>query len=113
MSLLLNINFKTNKKLVYSLNSIYGIGLFRAKQLCTSLGFDTNIRLNQLSESDIKRINSLITLKYKYTVDTELKKEKYDNIQTMKNIKCYRGIRHFYNLPVNGQKTHNNAKTRG
>lgn len=111
--LLININVKSKKKLIPFLKKIYGIGSLHALQLCKTLGYDVNITINNLREEDIKKINSLIAIKYKYPIDTELKKRKYDNVQIMKNIKCYKGVRHLYNLPVNGQKTHNNAKTRG
>lgn len=111
--ILLNLNLKSTRKLVRTLIQIYGIGLTRAQNLCKGLGYDLNVRISEVREEDLKRINSLIAVKYQYRVDTELKKEKYDNIQIMKSIKCYRGIRHLYNLPVNGQRTHTNAKTRG
>lgn len=113
MVVLLNLNLKNKKKLIFLLKDIYGIGLLYSKNICKSLGYDFNIRMNQLTEPDLNKINSLITIKYKYVIDTELKKQTYDNIQEMKNIKSYRGIRHSYGLPVNGQRTHTNAKTRG
>ena len=111
--LLININKSSTKKLIPFLKQIYGIGSLHALELCKALGYDINIKIYELREEDIKKINSLIAVKYKYPIDTELKKKKYDNVQIMKNIKCYKGIRHIYNLPVNGQNTHNNAKTRG
>lgn len=85
---------------------------FFSKQICKSLGYDNNIKCSQVKEKDFNKLNSIITRKYKFLIDTELKKEIYDNIQKMKNIRCYKGIRHTYNLPVNGQRTHTNAKTR-
>lgn len=113
MVVLLNLDLKNNKKLIFLLKDIYGIGYLFAKNICKSLGYDFNTRMNQLTEADLNKINSLITIKYKYVIDTELKKQKYDNIQEMKDMKSYRGIRHSYGLPVNGQRTHTNAKTRG
>ena len=113
MSNLLNLNTTSNKKLIYFLTKIYGIGLLYSKQICASLGYDINIKMNQLTDKDLNKIHALITVKYKFSIDTEKKKNTYDNVQHMKNIKCYKGVRHSYNLPVNGQKTHTNAKTRG
>jgi small subunit ribosomal protein S13 len=113
MSILLNLNFKTNKKLIFVLANIYGLGFCFSQKICNSLGYDYNIRVNKLKERDINKLNALITAKYKFVVDAELIKEKHDNIELKKNIKCYQGIRHLYGLPVNGQRTHTNAKTRG
>ena len=113
MSILLNLNLQNNKKLIYTLKTVYGLGLLSSKKICTSLGFDINTKMNELNSTDLNKINALVNIKYKFSIDSERKKNTYDNIQLMKNIKCYKGIRHSYNLPVNGQKTHNNAKTRG
>jgi small subunit ribosomal protein S13 len=113
MSILLNLNTNTNKKLIYNLRNIYGIGLSSAIKICTSLGYDNNIKMSDLKAKDINKINALITVKFKFSTDTERKKNTYDKIQHMKNIKSYKGVRHSYNLPVNGQRTHTNAKTRG
>lgn len=113
MSILLNLNTTGDVKLIYNLKSIYGIGLRSAKQICTSLGYDIDTKMHDLKDHDLNKINALINVKYKFSIDSEKKKHTYDKIQLMKNIKSYKGIRHSYNLPVNGQKTHNNAKTRG
>ena len=113
MSIILNLNLKSEKKLIYLLKNVYGIGLLFSQQICKSLGYDYNIRLKALKNKDINKLNSIVTIKYKYIIDTELKKNTHDNIKKMKDIKCYKGVRHFYNLPVNGQRTHTNGKTRG
>ena len=113
MSLLLNLNTNSTKKLIYTLCDIYGIGLSSAIKLCSSLGYDKNIKMKELKFKDINKINALITIKYKFSTDTESKKYIYDRIKQMITIKSYKGIRHSYNLPVNGQRTHTNAKTRG
>lgn len=113
MSILLNLNTNSNKKLIYVLCSVYGIGLSSAKKLCLSLGYDQNIKMLELKDNDINKLNALITVKYKFSTDTERKKYIYDRIRQMTNMKSYKGIRHSYNLPVNGQRTHTNAKTRG
>lgn len=113
MSSLLNLDRKSNKKLIYLLKNIYGIGFLASNKICSSLGYDINIKMNELTDDDFNKIHALITIRYKFSIDMEKKKNTYDKIQYMKNIKCYKGVRHSYNLPVNGQKTHNNAKTRG
>lgn len=113
MSLFNLLNTQINKKLVFALKDVYGLGLNYSKHICKSLGYDVNVRVPQLKQKDLNKINSLINVKYKYTIEAELKKNTYDNIQKMKKIKSYKGIRHSYNLPVNGQRTHTNAKTRG
>lgn len=111
MSLLLNLNLKKNKKLIFLLKEIYGLGLLRCKKICVSLGYTYNTKINELKEKDLNKLTSIITLKYKYIIDVELKKRIYDTIKHMKTIKSYRGIRHTYNRPVNGQRTRTNAKT--
>lgn len=113
MSILINLDLKKDKKLIFLLRNVYGLGLLSSQKICESLGYDYNIKTSSLDQKDINKLNSLISLKFKYIVDTELKKNTYDKIQLMKDIKCYKGIRHTYNLPVNGQRTHTNAKTRG
>jgi len=113
MSILFNLNLKNkNLKLINLLKDIYGLGFKRSKTICSGLGFDSNIRIGELKQEHFDKINSLISLKYKYIIDTDLRKQIYDNIQLSKNLKTYKGIRHLYKLPVNGQNTHNNAKTR-
>ena len=113
MFLLLDFQKYKTKKLIFFLTGIYGINLSLARRICVSLGYDQNIKINNLKSEDLNRINTLITVKHKLMIDSDLKKQKYDNIQIMKDIKCYKGVRHSYNLPVNGQRTHTNAKTRG
>jgi len=112
MSIFFNLDFKSKKKIVYILNTIFGINSFFSKQICKSLGYDSNTKFCEIKKKDLNKLNSLVTRKYKVLIDTELKKEIYDNIQKMKNIRCYKGVRYTYNLPVNGQRTHTNAKTR-
>jgi len=113
MSTILNLNTTDNVKLIYNLRSIYGIGYLFSKKICASLGYDVNVKMRDLTQQDLNKINALVNVKFKFSIDAERKKNTYDNVQQMKNIKCYKGVRHSYNMPVNGQKTHNNAKTRG
>ena len=75
MSISLSINVESKKKLIYILTKIYGLGLFSSKKNCEGLGYDLNNKNNELSKSDLNQISSLINLKYKFIVDTDLKKK--------------------------------------
>lgn len=111
MSVLINLNLKSSKKLIFLLTTVFGLGRTSSKKICEGLGYDENIRMVDLASEDVNKLSTLINVKYKYIVDTDLKKNLHDNIQLKKNIKAYKGIRHSYHLPVNGQRTHTNAKT--
>jgi small subunit ribosomal protein S13 len=84
-----------------------------SKLICKILGYDVNVKTNELNQTDWDKIYSIIKVKYKFILDSEIKKTISDNIKKMKNIKCYKGMRHSFNLPVNGQRTHTNARTKG
>jgi small subunit ribosomal protein S13 len=101
-----------SKKLIYALKSVYGINLTLAKNVCKVLGYDINMKINECRDQDLVKISSIINLYLKFLFSDELKKNIYDNIQKMKIIKSYKGIRHSYGLPVNGQRTRTNARTR-
>ncbi len=114
MSMYINIE-KTklkSKKLIYALRSVYGINLTLAKNVCKVLGYDIDTKINEYRDQDLVKISSIINLYFKFILGDELKKNIYDKIQTMKILKSYKGIRHSYSLPVNGQRTRTNAKTR-
>ena len=101
-----------DKRLIYALKTIYGINVTLAKNICKILGYDNNIKIRECRDQDLLKITSIINLYFKFLFSDELKKNIYDNIQKMKIMKSYKGIRHSYNLPVNGQRTRTNAKTR-
>ena len=113
MTTLVDINIKKKKNFIYALRNVYGLGLSSSKKVCKNLGYDINTNVIELKQEDLIKINALVNVKYKFIIEAELKKEIYDKIQIMKNIKSYKGVRHHYNLPVNGQRTHTNGKTRG
>jgi small subunit ribosomal protein S13 len=113
MSTFIDFNNKTNKKLIYALRDVYGLGLSTSQRVCKSLGYDINTKLMDFRSEDLNKLTAIVSVQYKFIIGAELKKRTYDNIQQMKNIRCYKGVRHSYNLPVNGQRTHTNAKTRG
>ena len=100
-----------NKKLIYILNKILGIGLNNSKLICTTLGYDYNIKFSQLTVKDLNKLNNIITIKYKFKILMDLENFNKKNIMNLKIINSYKGIRHSSQLPVNGQNTHNNAKT--
>lgn len=105
MSTFIDFNNKTNKKLIYALRDVYGLGLSAAQKVCKSLGYDINTKTNDFRSEDLNKLTAIISVQYKFITGAELKKRTYDKIQHMKNIKCYKGIRHSYNLPVNGAQT--------
>jgi len=113
MSTFIDFNNKTNKKLIYALRDVYGLGLSTSQRVCKSLGYDINTKLVDFRSEDLNKLTAIVSVQYKFIIGAELKKQTYDKIQQMKNIRCYKGVRHSYNLPVNGQRTHTNAKTRG
>jgi len=104
---------KKNQKLSFYLQNYYGLGSLSVKLICKTLGYDINIRIAQLSETDWDKLQSIIKTKYRFLLDDEVKKITFDNIQNMKNMKCYRGARHFFGLPANNRRTKSNAKTIG
>jgi len=99
-----------NKRLVISLTYIFGIGLSRAKEIVETLGFDPNMRARQLTQDDIARINS--HLQSEYAVEGDLRRQVQNNIKRLISIHTYRGLRHRIGLPVRGQRTQTNARTR-
>jgi small subunit ribosomal protein S13 len=104
------VNIPTNKRVVISLRYIYGIGPTNAQQICDQLGIASERRVNQLSEDEILRIRELIDREYR--VEGDLRREVSMNIKRLMDLGCYRGLRHRRGLPVRGQRTHTNARTR-
>lgn len=99
-----------NKRLIISLTYIYGIGLNRAEEITEKLGLNPNMRAHQLTQDDIARINHL--LQTEYVVEGDLRRQVQNNIKRLISIHAYRGQRHRVGLPVRGQRTHTNARTR-
>ncbi len=104
-----NYNFSENKNIYISLTYIYGIGSSRSKYICKSLNINFYKKNKDLTEMELKSISNKISL---FKIGDFLKKVTLNNIKILKYIKCYRGIRHEKNLPVRGQNTKNNARTR-
>jgi small subunit ribosomal protein S13 len=104
------VNIPTNKRVVISLRYIFGIGPVKAQEICTSLGIPDDRRVNQLSDDEILRLRE--TIDKDYRVEGDLRREVAMNIKRLMDLGCYRGLRHRKGLPVRGQRTHTNARTR-
>ncbi len=103
------VNLPTNKRIEVALTYIYGIGRARAALILEQAGIDKNIRVKDLTDEQVNAIRQIIDKNYK--VEGELRKEVVMNIKRLKEIGCYRGIRHSKNLPVRGQRTKTNSRT--
>ena len=99
-----------NKPIAIALTYIYGIGRSAALEIVTEANIDPNVRSNNLDENQVAAIRQIIDSKHK--VEGELRKEIGTNIKRLMDMGCYRGLRHRRGLPVNGQRTHTNARTR-
>jgi len=104
------VNIPTEKRIETSLTYIYGIGPVRAKQICKALKFKTELRTKDLTDADIINIRNYIEKNLK--VEGDVRKETAMNIKRLQDLKAYRGIRHRNRLPVRGQRTRTNARTR-
>ena len=104
------VDLPKDKKIEIALTYIYGIGPSSAKKILTETGIDLNTKSGNLTESDIVKIRSI--LDRDYTVEGDLRRDVTMHIKRLMDIGSYRGIRHRLGLPVNGQKTKNNARTR-
>ena len=93
-----------------SLRYIYGIGPHYALQILKELEIDPDLKARDLSDEEVARLNAIIDRKY--MVEGQLRRQISQNLQRLKNIRCYRGIRHIRGLPVRGQQTQSNARTR-
>jgi small subunit ribosomal protein S13 len=105
-----NVNVPDNKKLVYSLTYIYGIGLTTSESVCKDSGVAIDKKVKDLTEGELASLRDVI--EKNHTVEGDLRKEIQMNIKRKKDIKCYQGRRHVARLPVRGQNTNTNAKTR-
>ncbi|NGX53788.1 MAG: 30S ribosomal protein S13 [Chlamydiae bacterium] len=110
MPRVIGIDIPGNKRLIISLTYIFGIGRKRSEEIIEKLGLDENLRAHKLTDEEIARLNSL--LQGEYVVEGDLRREIQGNIKRLITINCYRGQRHRLGLPVRGQKTQKNARTR-
>lgn len=104
------VNIPTNKRVVIALQYIHGIGSKKAEEITTKVNIPAERRVNQLTDAEILQIRE--TIDRDYLVEGDLRREVSMNIKRLMDLGCYRGLRHRRNLPVRGQRTHTNARTR-
>jgi small subunit ribosomal protein S13 len=104
------VDLPRDKRLEIGLTYIYGIGLTRAQQVCSETGVDPDTRVRQLTDDEVTRIRRYIEANFE--VEGDLRREVQQNIKRKIEIGSYQGIRHRRGLPVRGQRTHTNARTR-
>jgi small subunit ribosomal protein S13 len=110
MARIAGVDLPRHKHIAYALPYLYGIGHATAKQICKKAGIPENKQTEELTENEIKKIRDLLETEYK--VGGDLRREVQMNIKRLMDLGCYRGLRHRKGLPVNGQRTHTNARTR-
>ena len=110
MARIAGVNIPTNKRVHVALTYIHGIGPHAAKQICGKVAIEEHRRVNDLTEQEV--INIRETIDQDYQVEGDLRREVAMNIKRLMDLGCYRGLRHRRNLPVRGQRTHTNARTR-
>ena len=110
MARIAGVNIPTAKRLVIALQYIHGIGQKFAAEICHKTGISESKRVHQLTEGEVSKIRE--TIDRDYTVEGDLRRETPVNIKRLMDLACYRGLRHRKGLPVRGQRTHTNARTR-
>ncbi len=110
MARIAGVDLPRDKRVEYGLTYIFGIGVARSREILQAAGIDMNTRVRDLTEAEVTKISAVITGKYK--VEGDLRREIGQNIKRLMDIGCYRGLRHRRGLPVRGQQTRTNARTR-
>ena len=110
MPRILGVDIPNDRPAVISLTYLYGVGPQIARELCRRVGIDPQVRMREVTEEQVQKLASL--LDNEYTVEGHLRRQRLQDIQRLKEIACYRGIRHRRGLPVRGQRTKTNARTR-
>ncbi len=110
MARIAGVNIPAQKRVEIALRYIYGVGPERARAICTKIGIPTERRVNELTDDEVFKIREVIDADYK--VEGDLRREVAMNIKRLMDMACYRGLRHRKGLPVHGQRTHTNARTR-
>jgi small subunit ribosomal protein S13 len=110
MARIAGVNIPTNKRVVIALTYIHGIGNTKAKEITEKLGIAPERRVQDLTDQEVLQIRETIDADYK--VEGDLRREVSMNIKRLMDLACYRGLRHRRGLPVRGQRTHTNARTR-
>jgi small subunit ribosomal protein S13 len=104
------VNIPTQKRVLVALTYIHGIGRTKAREICEKIGIPSERRVQQLTDDEVLRIRELIDRDYR--VEGDLRRQVAMNIKRLMDLGCYRGLRHRKGLPVRGQRTHTNARTR-
>jgi len=104
------VNIPTQKRVLIALTYIYGIGRTKAQEICEKIGIPSERRVHQLTDDEVLRIREVIDREYR--VEGDLRRQVAMNIKRLMDLGCYRGLRHRKGLPVRGQRTHTNARTR-
>ena len=110
MARIAGVNIPTNKRVVVALQYIHGIGRTKAREIVDKVGIDDARRVSQLTDQEVLQIRE--TIDRDYQVEGDLRRETAVNIKRLMDLACYRGLRHRRGLPVRGQRTHTNARTR-
>ena len=110
MARIAGVNIPTNKRVVIALQYIHGIGEAKAREIVSKVGIEDARRVNQLTDAEVLQIRE--TIDRDYQVEGDLRRETSVNIKRLMDLACYRGLRHRKGLPVRGQRTHTNARTR-
>lgn len=110
MARIAGVNIPTNKRVVIALTYITGIGNAKAKEICGKVGIPLERRVNELADAEVIQIRE--TIDSDYMVEGDLRRDTSMNIKRLMDLGCYRGLRHRKGLPVRGQRTHTNARTR-
>ncbi|MDE0190104.1 MAG: 30S ribosomal protein S13 [Gammaproteobacteria bacterium] len=109
MARIAGINIPDNKHAEVSLTYIYGVGRSSARKMCAAVGVNPASRIGELGEDDLDKLRAEVS---KQTIEGDLRRENQLNVKRLMDLGCYRGMRHRRGLPVNGQRTHTNARTR-
>jgi small subunit ribosomal protein S13 len=104
------VNIPTNKRVIIALQYIHGIGAKKAEEICEKVSIPLDRRVNQLTDAEVIQIRE--TIDRDYMVEGDLRRDVAMNIKRLMDLGCYRGLRHRRGLPVRGQRTHTNARTR-
>lgn len=111
MARVAGVNIPKEKRFVISLTYVYGIGRTTAHKICKKLKIDLLTRTHEITESKLSEVRDLLSRDYP-TLEGDLRRQKSSDIKRLTDLGCYRGIRHVKRLPVRGQRTHTNARTR-
>lgn len=110
MARIAGVNIPTNKRVQIALTYIYGVGRTKAREICDKAAIPAERRVNDMTEGELARVREIIDGQYR--VEGDLRRDVAMNVKRLMDMGCYRGLRHRRGLPVRGQRTHTNARTR-